>query len=78
MKLGLFGIIPIPNSLVIAIGVIWTIVGISGLFTKPPAVEPEEYPAVQPGQPYPQQGPPQENLGVPQYAPRDPEGPTPI
>jgi len=80
-SLALFGIIPIPTSLVIALGAIWTILGIRALFAKPaavePAAEPEQY-QVPPTQPYPQQYPPQESFQIPQYAPRDPEGPTPI
>ena len=79
-RLALFGLVPIPTFLVIALGAIWTFLGLRSLFAKAPAVEPipEQYNAVPPTQPYPQQYPPQEPLQIPQYAPRDPEGPTPI
>jgi len=84
MSLSLFGLIPIPTFLVIALGAIWTILGIRSFFSKPPAVEPvaypEQYPPIQqtqtsPEQYPPQQHPPQEYPQMPQYAPRDPQGP---
>jgi len=82
MRMSLFGLIPIPTFVVIGLGAIWTILGIRALFAKAPAVEPapypEQYPAMQPTQPYPQQYPPQEPFQIPQYAPREPEGPTPV
>jgi len=84
MNLALFGIIPIPNVLVIIIGVVWTVLGIVAL-VRPhqapvaPAAPAQQYPAMPQPQQYPMAPQPRQyDPQMPQYAPRDPQGPTPI
>jgi len=73
MHLRLFGVIPIPNYLVVIIGVVWTVLGIVAL------VRPQPAPVAPAAGQYPVTPPPQQySPTIPQYAPRDPQGPTPI
>jgi len=74
-SLALFGVVPIPNILVVIIGVVWAVLGIVALLRAHPApVAPAPVAQPYPVTPQPQQYDP----SIPQYAPREPQGPTPI